>query len=96
MATIGILTNVDGHFAGELQTLSLKAKITVTPTNADGENTPDFRVMTGKSEIGAGWVRKSKKGKEYICLKLDDPIFAAPVYANLIERDGKHVLIWNR
>ena len=82
MAIIGTFTKADEKFSGELKTLS--------------ENTPDFRVMAGTTEIGAGWVRTSSKGKDYVSLKLDDPTFAAPVYANLVERQDKHVLIWNR
>tara|TARA_R110000782_G_scaffold268961_1_gene366198 strand:+ start:14054 stop:14344 length:291 start_codon:yes stop_codon:yes gene_type:complete len=96
MAIIGTFTKADEKFSGELKTLSLKAKISIVPTALDGENTPDFRVMAGTTEIGAGWVRTSSKGKDYVSLKLDDPTFAAPVYANLVERQDKHVLIWNR
>ena len=88
MAIIGTFTKADEKFSGELKTLSLKAKISIVPTALDGENTPDFRVMAGTTEIG--------KGKDYVSLKLDDPTFAAPVYANLVERQDKHVLIWNR
>jgi uncharacterized protein (DUF736 family) len=35
-------------------------------------------------------------GRELVSLKLDDPSFAAPIYANLIERNGQHELIWSR
>ena len=53
-------------------------------------------MFAGKVEIGAGWVRKSKNDREYVSVKLDDPSFAAPIYANLVEVDGQHELIWSR
>ena len=63
------------------------------PTEKRGESQPDFRVFVGKVEIGAGWTRTSKGGREFVSVKLDDPSFAAPIYANLVERDGQHELI---
>ena len=48
------------------------------------------------AEIGAAWNRTSKGGNSYISVKLDDPSFPAPVYANLIDRNGKPTLIWAR
>ena len=36
-------------------------------------------------EIGGAWQREGKKsGNSYLSLRLDDPSFTAPVYANLI------------
>ena len=95
MAIIGTFTKTDNKFVGEIETLSLKAELKIIPTGLEGENNPNFRVMTGNSEIGAGWTRLSKKGNDYISLKLDDPIFGASFYASLVEREDKHVLIWS-
>ncbi len=55
-------------------------------------------MFVGQAEIGAGWTKTSQGGREYLALKLDDPSFAAPVYANLVEgEDGTaHRLIWSR
>ena len=51
----------------------------------------------GAVEIGAAWHRTSKGGNEYISVKLDDPSFAAPIYANLVEQQDKgFALIWSR
>jgi len=52
--------------------------------------------MAGTAEIGAAWNRTSKGGNSYISVKLDDPSFPAPVYANLVDRNGKPTLIWAR
>ena len=98
MATIGSFTKNDNGFAGEIRTLGLKVKAVLQSVTKDGEKAPDFRVLTtGNVEIGAGWVKAAKEGKrEYISVKLDDPTFAAPIYANLVEIEGKHQLLWSR
>ncbi|MCK6438832.1 MAG: DUF736 domain-containing protein [Planctomycetes bacterium] len=96
MTTIGTFTRKDDAFTGSIKTLALDAKITITPVEKNGDNAPDYRVFAGKTEIGAGWVRTSKGGRDYVSLKLDDPAFAAPLYANLVERDGSFNLLWNR
>ena len=97
MTTIATLSKTDNGYVGELQTLSLKSRINLLPTpNAKG-NTPDFQVIAHDGiEIGGAWQRTSKNGNSYLSVRLDDPSFTAPVYANLVERDGQHVLIWNR
>lgn len=96
MATIGTFTKTNAGFSGTIQTIGLKAKVTITPAEKRGESQPDFRVFVAKVEIGAGWARTSKGGRDFVSLKLDDPSFAAPIYANLVERDGQHELIWSR
>jgi uncharacterized protein (DUF736 family) len=54
-------------------------------------------VIVSGVEIGAAWRRTSKEGRVYHSIKLDDPSFTAPIYANLFEGDnGDHALIWSR
>jgi uncharacterized protein (DUF736 family) len=96
MATIGTFTKTNDGFTGTIQTVGLKAKVAIAPVEKRGDSAPDYRVYVGKVEIGAGWARTSKGGREFVSLKLDDPSFPAPIYANLIERDGQHELIWSR
>ena len=41
----------------------------------------------------------SKEGRDYLSLKLDDPSFTAPIYANLFDDDegGEgYTLLWSR
>lgn len=83
-------------FTGVIQTVGLKAKVAINPVEKRGESAPDYRVFVGKVKIGAGWARTSKGGREFVSLKLDYPSFPAPIYANLIEREGQHELIWSR
>ena len=79
---------------------SLQAKgVRLVPDlRASGENAPSHRVLVGRAEIGAAWTKKSNEGREYLGLKLDDPSFAAPIYANLFDdEDGEgSSLIWSR
>ncbi|WP_431307114.1 DUF736 family protein [Brevundimonas albigilva] len=67
-------------------------------TRATGENAPSHRVLVGRAEIGAAWSKRSNEGREYLGLKLDDPSFNAPIYANLFDdEDGDTFsLIWSR
>jgi uncharacterized protein (DUF736 family) len=96
MATIGTLTKQDVSFTGALTTLTVKAKVTISPIDKTGEKCPDFRVYAGNAEIGAAWSATSKEGKAYLSVKLDDPSFTKPILARLVEMDKGHALVWTR
>ncbi|MCQ9156803.1 DUF736 domain-containing protein, partial [Acidomonas methanolica] len=51
-----------------------------------------------KIEIGAAWRKQSAEGRAYLSLKLDDPSFSAPIFANLFsDEDAEgYTLIWSR
>ncbi|OJU67234.1 MAG: hypothetical protein BGO05_04360, partial [Rhizobiales bacterium 63-7] len=87
-------------FTGEIVTLSVQAKgVRIVPdTRSTGENAPSHRVLVGRAEIGAAWSKTSNEGRDYLGLKLDDPSFNAPIYANLFddEEGDTHSLIWSR
>ncbi|MHB0790591.1 DUF736 domain-containing protein [Bradyrhizobium sp. 5.13L] len=100
MATIGSFKKVGSDFQGEIVTLSLQTKgVRIVPeANRTNENAPSHRVFVGRAEIGAAWSKRSEEGRDYLSLKLDDPSFTAPIYANLFndeEGDG-FSLIWSR
>ncbi|MHB0790595.1 DUF736 domain-containing protein [Bradyrhizobium sp. 5.13L] len=100
MATIGSFKKVGSDFQGEIVTLSLQTKgVRIVPeANRTNENAPSHRVFVGRAEIGAAWSKRSEEGRDYLSLKLDDPSFNAPIYANLFndeEGDG-FSLIWSR
>ncbi|WGD51409.1 DUF736 domain-containing protein [Bradyrhizobium sp. CB1650] len=100
MANIGSFKKVGSDFQGEIVTLSLQTKgVRIVPeTNRSNENAPSHRVFVGRAEIGAAWSKRSEEGRDYLSLKLDDPSFNAPIYANLFddeEGDG-FTLIWSR
>lgn len=100
MATIGTFKKSNNEFNGEIVTLSVQARgVRIIPdTRASGENAPTHRVMVGRAEIGAAWTKKSSEGRAYLSLKLDDPSFSGPIFANLFDdEDGDtYSLIWSR
>ena len=101
MATIGTFKKTgNNEYTGEIVTLSLQTKNVriVSEARATGENAPSHRVFVGRAEIGAAWSKTSNEGRAYLGLKLDDPSFNAPIYANLFDdEDGEGFsLIWSR
>ena len=91
MANIGIFKKTGNGFHGEIVTLSLQAKdVRLIPeTNGSNENAPSHRAFVGRAEIGAAWSKRSGEGRDYLSVKLDDPSFNAPIYANLFEDERR-------
>jgi uncharacterized protein (DUF736 family) len=99
MATIGTFTKTESsnEFTGAVKTLSLNVKTKFVPVDRESDKAPDYRILAGPVEFGAGWKKTAQNGKTFVSVKLDDPSFASPLYANLIEgEDGVHTLIWSR
>jgi len=101
MATIGTFKKTaNNEFVGDIVTLSVQAKgVRIVPdANPASENAPSHRVLVGRAEIGAAWTKRSNEGRDYLGLKLDDPSFTAPIYANLFDDEGgeTYSLIWSR
>ncbi|VTZ21765.1 conserved hypothetical protein [Methylocella tundrae] len=101
MATIGTFKKTGANeFTGDIVTLSVQARnVRIVPETArSGENAPSHRIFVGRADIGAGWSKRSNEGRDYLGLKLDDPSFIAPIYANLFDdEDGDgYSLIWSR
>jgi len=103
MPAIGTVTKAsDGSFKGDLKTLSIKADITIQPNEMkSADNQPDYRILSGDAEIGAGWNRRSEAtGRDYVSLSLAAPEFGPRrIYANLGRAAGgdedRFVIIWN-
>ena len=100
MATIGTFKKTSvNEFTGEIVTLSVQAKNVriIAEPRASGDNAPSHRVLVGRIEIGAAWSKRSNEGRDYLGLKLDDPSFNAPIYANLFDDHSQgYSLIWSR
>src|SRR5258708_22051960 len=100
MASIGCFKKSGGEFQGEIVTLSVQTKnVRISPeTNRANDNARSHRVYVGRAEIGAAWSKRSTEGRDNLSVKLDDPSFNAPIYANLFDdEDGDgHILIWSR
>jgi uncharacterized protein (DUF736 family) len=99
MANIGTFTKTGNEYKGEIVTMSVQQKnVRIVPEVSDNENAPSHRVFVGRAEIGAAWTKRSNEGRDYLSVKLDDPSFTAPIFANLFDdEDGKsYNLIWSR
>ncbi|TAJ71794.1 MAG: DUF736 domain-containing protein [Phenylobacterium sp.] len=98
MATIGTFTlSGDGSFAGSIKTLTLNVKqAQLRPVDKESANAPDFRVFANGTEFGAAWKKTSRENRDYLSVKLDDPSFPAPIYANLVDAEEGYSLVWSR
>ena len=99
MSTIGTFKTSGTEYKGEIATLTIRATdVRIVPVDKPTDNGPSHRVFAGRAEIGAAWSKRSKEGRSYLSLLLDDPSLAAPFYANLLPDDqGRdHSLIWSR
>ncbi len=100
MATIGSFKKSGNTYTGEIVTLAVQSKnVRIVPEeNRFNDNAPSHRVFVGKAEIGAAWTKRSNENREYLGLKLDDPSFTAPIFANLFDDEGgeSYSLIWSR
>jgi len=103
MPAIGYVTkDENGAFKGQLKTLSIRAEISiVVNARKTSDAQPDYRVLAGDIEIGAGWNHRSEaSGRDYVSLSLAAPEFGPRrLYANLGqaagESDSRFAIIWN-
>lgn len=108
MATIGTFTRRGDTFQGAVRTLSLDVELDIRAAEKTSDNAPDYRIFargTGRgpsgqdAELGAAWKKTSAHQREYLSVKIDDPAFAAPLFATLVEDAGRadhYSLIWTR
>jgi uncharacterized protein (DUF736 family) len=100
MANIGSFKKSGNELQGEIITLSVQTKgVRIVPdSNRANDSAPSHRVYVGRAEIGAAWPKHSSEGRDYLSIKLDDPSFTTPIYANLFaDEDGEtFTLIWSR
>ena len=100
MATIGTFTRTDkGGYTGTIRTLSFNAKVQIHLDEAKAKpGQPDYRIYSGKVELGAAWRKTSEAGRDYLSVAIDDPSFAQPLNAALIEAEDPdgYTLVWSR
>ena len=100
MANIGTFKKSGTDYLGEIVTLSVQTKnVRIVPeATRASDNAPSHRIFVGRAEIGAAWCKRSNEGRDYLGLKLDDPSFTAPIFANLFDdEEGEgYSLIWSR
>ena len=88
----------DGYF-GTIRTLALNAKVRIVANDQkQSQGAPDFRVLVGTTEIGAAWRKTSEDHGSHLSIRLDDPSFAEPIRAALMENsdDGALPMLWRR
>ena len=98
MATIGVFNQTATGFQGEIKTALLHiANIAIErTTEKTKENSPDFKIATPNGYLGSGWEKKSKEGKTYVSVSLDDPALPGPLYARLMPTEDHWVCMWSR
>lgn len=98
MSKIGSFKMVSGEYRGEIVTLSVQAKaVRIVPEKNASGNAPSHRVFVGDAEVGAAWQKTSQDKRSYLSVKLDDPSFVAPIFAQLFAGDeGVYDLVWTR
>lgn len=100
MAIIGSFKKSGSDYVGDISTLNIQTKnVRIIPEASRANDiAPTHRIYLGRSEIGAGWTKRSAENRDYLSIKLDDPSFTAPIYAHLFENEGGEgfSLIWSR
>lgn len=98
MTKIGMFQKTpDGSFHGAVRTLALSLKaVDIRPIEASGEHGPSYRVYAGATELGAAWPLTRADKPDGLSVRLDDPSFAAPINALLIQSPDGYELRWSR
>src|SRR3546814_8278580 len=98
MTKIGSSKKVSGEYRGQVITLSVQAKsVRIAPATNPTGNAPSHRVLIGEGDIGAAWSKRGADDRSYLSVKLDDPSFVAPIFAQHLENaDGEFDLGWTR
>ncbi len=99
MATIGTFAaSKNGTIEGAIKTLTLDTQATFEPVDSEAEGAPAYRLFAGDIELGAAWLKQAREsGNDYHQVRIDDPSFPAPIFANLVSnREGGFDLLWNR
>jgi uncharacterized protein (DUF736 family) len=77
---IGDFTKTEHGFTGKLETLGVKANLTLQPNqDKEKETHPDFVVLHGQSEIGVAWNRNDDRGY-YVSIAFEEPSLAPGFY----------------
>ncbi len=105
MAIIGTFTKDGAGFTGHIETLTMRAKLTLEPnTSKKSDKAPDYRVVHigdgFTSEIGAAWIKTAKgSGSQYISISIhDDPALGSALHCRLVKTgtENGHTLFWDR
>lgn len=85
---IGEFTKSENVFTGKLDTLAIKATITLQPNDdKEKDSHPDFIVLHGQHEIGVAWERSDDRGA-YISVAFEEPSLAPGFYTLVKSQRG--------
>ena len=77
---IGSFTKNEHVFTGKIETLAIKATITLQPNDdKEKDSQPDYIVLHGQAEIGVAWERSDDRGA-YISVAFEEPSLAPGRY----------------
>jgi uncharacterized protein (DUF736 family) len=77
---IGQFTKPENVFTGKLETLGIKATITLQPNDdKQKDNQPDYIVLHGQNEIGVAWERADDRDS-YVSIAFEEPSLAPGRY----------------
>lgn len=98
MIRIGTFKKVGGEYHGAIATLTIQAKaVCISPVAGANGNAPTHRVFVDGAEVGAAWTKKTQDDRPYLSVKLDDPGFTAPIFAQLFDNPtDEYDLVWGR
>jgi uncharacterized protein (DUF736 family) len=95
---IGNFKSTDNGYQGVIRTLAFTTEAVFEPAEKRSENSPDFRITNGETEIGVAWKDISEAGNPYLSVRLDGPALPAGVYCALVKTDIEQAfsLVWER
>lgn len=95
---IGTFKKVGGEFHGAIATLTIKAtSVCISPVAGANGNAPTHHVLVDGVEVGAAWTKTTQDNRPYLSVKLDDPGFTAPLFAQLFDTPTEDFdLVWSR
>src|ERR1700691_5814772 len=77
---IGQFTKTEHGFTGKLETLAIKANITLQPNDdKEKDSHPDYIVLHGQNEIGVAWERNDQAGT-FVSTAFEEPSLAPGSY----------------
>jgi uncharacterized protein (DUF736 family) len=98
---IGKFTRTDHGFQGVIETLTIDRHVIIEGVQDKGSNpkAPDYRILVGNSDIGAGWNKLTEDGtRHYVSVSIDDPSWPAKRSCTLVKTGAEqvHTLYWSR
>lgn len=95
---IGNFNLIDGSYKGVIRTLTFTTEAIFEPAEKKSDNSPDFRIGNGATEIGVAWKETSEAGNAYLSVRLEDPTLPTSINCALVKTGAEHghSLVWER